>query len=337
VTRTPRVALSRKLLLVPLLAALLTACGGSQTDQTAQAKHTSNWSLTSTRHSNCFSSPHSCGFPDPTNTGVPPGTDLSPSGSITASTPGQVIDGKDVTGTIDVSADNVTIQDTRVTQTTTCGRTTTCGNFAIRIDTGVSGAVIRDVETRSKPRKTCEHDIRNQGLASVVGEGLYLHACDSNWYGSGTLKRSFGIAKIRISTDHVENVYFCSGRFAARHDTLFNPVSQTAVIFGDTLCKGGNRYIVKDSLLAGGGFVFYPQANNERPAGAHTVIEENQIARCRTREINTTGGSHLCRDGFDQHGYYPNGGSYGAGAYFSGPTVWRKNVWDDNLSIVPVP
>ncbi len=296
--------------------------------------------------SNCFPSPSTCGYPDPTNTGVPVGTTLTASGSITASTAGQVISGKDVTGQIFVNANNVTIENTRVTQTTTCGTTNTCGNFAIRVNSGISGTVIRNVETRTESGKTCEHDIRNQGSASVTGEGLYLHACDSNWYGYGTLKNSYGIAKIDISTDHVENVYFCSGTFTAEHDTLFNPVEQTAVIFGDTLCGGGNKYTVKDSLLAGGGYVFYPQANNSNPAGAQTVIEGNHIARCKPKEVSGPGGHWYCQgitnnsrheSPGDGIGYYPNGGSYNVGSYFSGPLTWSGNVWDDNLATISAP
>ena len=294
--------------------------------------------------SNCFASPSSCGYPDPTNTGVPAGTSLTASGSITVSTAGQVISGKDVTGQIYVNANNVTIENSRVTQTGNCGTTNTCGNYAIRVNSGVSGTVIRNVETRTEAGKTCEHDIRNQGGASTVGENLYLHGCDSNWYGSGTLKDSYGIAKIEISADHVENVYFCSGAFTAEHDTLLNPVWQTAVVFGDTICGGGNKYTVKDSLLAGGGFVFYPQANNSNPAGAQTVITGNRIARCLASEVSS-GGHHLCKgvtqanteSPGDGHGYYPNGGSYGIGDYFSGPLTWANNVWDNDLTNVSAP
>jgi hypothetical protein len=294
--------------------------------------------------SNCFASPSSCGYPDPTNTGVPAATTLAASGSITVSSAGQVIDGKDVTGQIYVNANNVTIENTRVTQTGSCGTTNTCGNYAIRVNSGVSGTLIRNVETRTEAGKTCEHDIRNQGGATTVGENLYLHGCDSNWYGEGTLKNSYGIAKIEISADHVENVYFCSGTFTAEHDTLLNPVEQTAVIFGDTICGGGNRYTVKNSLLAGGGFVFYPQANNSNPAGAQTVITGNHIARCLGAE-RLGNGHHYCQgvtnsrteSPGDGHGYYPNGGSYGIGDYFSGPLTWTNNVWDDNQANISAP
>jgi hypothetical protein len=69
--------------------------------------------------------------------GVPAGTTLQSSGSITVTQPGTVIDGKNVNGVIRVSADNVTIRNTRVTS----------GDWTvIKIDNGVKGATIDHVE-----------------------------------------------------------------------------------------------------------------------------------------------------------------------------------------------
>src|SRR5262249_5379141 len=130
------------------------------------------------RTSNCFSSPHSCGYPDPTNTGVPAGVLLTPSGSVSISTPGAVVSGLEVNGTISINASNVTVENSRVIQNQSCGPTTTCGNSAIAVRPGLSGVVIRNVETASAPGNTCEHDIRNNG-SSVTIEGAYMHACDS--------------------------------------------------------------------------------------------------------------------------------------------------------------
>ena len=76
------------------------------------------------RTSNCFSSPHSCGYPDPTNTGVPAGVPLVASGSLTINQPGTVVSGLQVTGSIDVLASNVTIENTRVIQTRAADRPT---------------------------------------------------------------------------------------------------------------------------------------------------------------------------------------------------------------------
>src|SRR5262245_6930841 len=55
------------------------------------------------------------GFPDATTTGVPSGVVLTPSGSIVVTKAGTVLSGLDITGSIDVEAPNVTIQNCRIT------------------------------------------------------------------------------------------------------------------------------------------------------------------------------------------------------------------------------
>ena len=72
--------------------------------------------------------------------GVPPGTALRPSGSFTADTPGQVVDGLDVSGSIVVTAPNVVIRNSRFTGT---------GGTPWAIQTQGSGSVlIQDVTIR---------------------------------------------------------------------------------------------------------------------------------------------------------------------------------------------
>jgi hypothetical protein len=292
-----------------------------------------------TQTSHCFSSPHACGFPDSTNSGVPAGTTLTSSGSIKVTTAGTVISGKNVTGTIEVFANNVTIENTRVTQNTTCGTRTTCGNYAIRINEGVNGTTIRNVETASVAGDTCEHDIRNTGGTLTI-EGAYLHACDSNVYAVGptTLKNSYGIGKIAISEDHVENIYFNETSFTAIHDTLLNPVEQTAVIFGNSgggsdVTNCSNKLTLLESLIAGGGYTIYPCAHAAQAGTSSFKAEGNHFARCVSTEgYEPNGGTHPCTGGADTSGYYPKSGSYGmATDYFSAVTIWRNNVWDNNL------
>ncbi len=294
------------------------------------------------RTSNCFSSPHSCGYPDPSNTGVPFGVPLGASGSLTITQPGTVVSGLQVTGTIDVLASNVTIENTRVIQNGTCGPTTTCGNSAIEIASGLSGVVIKNVETASVPGDTCEHDIRNTG-SSLTIERAYLHACDSNVYATGptVLKDSFGIAEIAISSDHIENIYFNETSFTAIHDTLLNPVSQTAVIFGNSgggtdVTNCSNQLTVLESLLAGGGYTLYPCAHAAEAGTSSLKVEGNHFARCLSAEgYEPDGGTHPCVGGADSSGYYPKSGSYGVAIdYFTPVTIWRGNVWDNNLSRV---
>jgi hypothetical protein len=290
----------------------------------------------------CFAVPHLCGYPDATNTGVPEGVALQPSGSITVTAPGTTVSDVDVSGSIEVLADDVTIEDSRVTlDSGSCGPTDTCGNYEIRIDEGVTGTVIRDTELAAAPGVTCEHDIRNTSTASVRIVRVYMHGCDSNVYGSAKMFDSYGIAKLAISEDHVENVYFDDSRFTAIHDTLFNPIGQTAVIFGDS--DGGedtqncrNQLTVKDSLLAGGGYTLYPCAHAAQPGSSSLDVEKTHFARCRGKQVyNPDGGTHTCAGGTDANGYYPNSGDYGIAAdYFEGTGAWRGNVWDDDLAKV---
>jgi hypothetical protein len=295
--------------------------------------------VTPTQTSHCFSSPHTCGFPDSTNSGVPAGTTLTASGSLNVTTAGTVISGRNVTGTINVLANNVTIENTRVTQNTTCGTRTTCGNYAIRVAGGISGTVIRNVETASVAGDTCEHDIRNTGGTLTI-EGAYLHACDSNIYAVGptTLKNSYGIGALAISEDHVENIYFNETSFTAIHDTLLNPVEQTAVIFGNSgggtdVTNCSNQLTILESLIGGGGYTLYPCAHAAQAGTSSLKVEGNHFARCVTAEgYDPNGGTHPCTGGADTSGYYPKSGSYGiATNYFTAVSVWRNNVWDNNL------
>jgi hypothetical protein len=272
---------------------------------------------------------------------VPKGVSLKPSGSITVSDPGTVVSGVDVTGTIEVLADDVTIENSRVTQDSSCGTTSSCGNYAIGIAPELSGIKISNVETRSAPGQTCEQDIRNTG-SQVTIVGAYLHACDGNIYAAGPtrLKDSYGKAKIAIATDHIENIYFNETSFTAIHDTLLNPVGQTAVIFGNS--GGGtdvpncsNRLTVLDSLLAGGGYTLYPCAHSSQPGSSRLNVEGNHFARCVTKEgYEPDGGAHPCVGGPDSSGYYANSGAYGiATDYYPGSgATWRGNVWDNNLA-----
>lgn len=96
--------------------------------------------------SGCGSSPADgpipvlCGHPrpGPTNTGVPPGTQLTPSGSITVDTDGAVVKDLDVSGSITVLADDVTIRRVRIRSD---------DYYPIRyFDEGNTGLVVEDSE-----------------------------------------------------------------------------------------------------------------------------------------------------------------------------------------------
>jgi hypothetical protein len=325
--------------LITVLLALFSATTGfGQTSQAAQAPP-----FPAVAKTHCFQSPRECGFPAPSSTGVPQGVALQPSGPIEVNEPGAVIKGLAVSGTIKILADDVTVEDTLVTQNSTCGNTSSCGNYAIGIAPELHGIKIRNVETASVPGRTCEQDIRNIG-SQVVIDGAYMHACDGNIYtvGPTVLKNSYGIAKIQIASDHIENVYFEETSFKAIRDTLLNPVEQTAVIFGNSgggsdVLDCSNRLTVLGSLLAGGGYTLYPCAHSSRPGSSYMNVQGNHFARCTTRAHEAEGGHLPCVGGPDANGYFANSGSYGVATdFYSGAGTWRGNVWDDDLSTVPL-
>jgi hypothetical protein len=283
-----------------------------------------------TATSHCFARPSACGLPDATNTG-PSGT-LAASGSITASTNGQVIEGKDVTGSITVNADNVTIRNVKATATAMgSGSCVICaGNHTgLRIiDSKLSG--------KGTGSATVEAAVRDYGSVAVDRTSMALcNECIQG--GSVTVKDSYIVVSSIYSGAHAEDIYICSDTVNVDHSTLINEQGQTATVFGDTICGGGNHFTVTNSLLAGGGYVLYPQANGSSPSGAQTTITGNHIARCLTKEVVNSSGDHLCSGGADSSGYFPNGGKYGVGAYFSGTLTWSGNVWDDDLSSISAP
>jgi len=276
----------------------------------------------------CFADPAACGFPSPT-TGANLLT-LTPSGSITASTSGQVIEGKDVTGQITVAAPNVTIRDVRVTATASGS-----GSAAITGNEPGLKVINSTVRGKGSGASTVEAAIRDYDGLAVEGSNLTLcNECIQGW--PVTVRDSYLKVSSIYSGAHAEDIYICSGSVSVDHSTLLNEQNQTATVFGDTICGGKNTYTVTNSLLAGGGYVFYPQANGSGSGGS-TVIAGNHIARCLTTQTESPDGHWLCKGGPDSNGYFPNGGGYDIGAYFSGPLVWSQNVWDDSGAAIGAP
>lgn len=80
--------------------------------------------------------------PDSSNTGVPAGTQLKRhSGDLYINTPGTVIDGLDIYGTVSVRADNVTIKNSRIR-----GRVATYNTALVSMNKGYRNLVIKDTE-----------------------------------------------------------------------------------------------------------------------------------------------------------------------------------------------
>jgi hypothetical protein len=282
----------------------------------------------------CFSQPSRCGYPDATNAGVPPSTELAPSPSIAVRHDGTTLDGLRITGTVTVAADDVTIQNSLIAP-----KSGGSGSYAVALDKGADRFTIRDSEIVGPAAEGggLEAAVWNQhGNPGATAIRSYFHRCAVCWEGPGTFRDDYMVVDSGYPGSHDEDIYVCGGRVDVDHSTLVNTHEQTATVFGDTEGCGPNDFTVTNSLLAGGGFVLYPQANSEGGAGT-THVTGNRLARCVTAPVfKPASGGTVCRGGPDANGIFPNGGYFGVSAYYFGGAgqVWAGNFWDDDLTAV---
>jgi hypothetical protein len=261
---------------------------------------------------------------------------LTPSGDIAVSTPGAVISNMNVAGSIDVRASNVTIKNTRITVNGAgCGTASTCGNSGIKIGDGVTGTLIQDVEITTAPGTTVEHAVRNQGGPTTKAVRLYAHGPDSAWHGVGDIEDSYTIAALAIPPDHVENIYNGGGdgQLTVNHDTMYNPINQTAVVFNKGDFGIVSKITITNSLLAGGGASIYTSNGPGGTVKAPIIITGNRFARCLGPAKFDGSGyncSGLAVGANDGHGYYPYSGRFGLFTTDNDAAInWSGNYWDD--------
>lgn len=265
---------------------------------------------------NCAAVPSSCGYPDETNTGVPADVELTPSGSITADTDGQVIEGLDVVGEINVVADRVVIRNTRVTG----GRGAGNADWVVVMRPGASDLVIEDSELTT-PAGT-EQDVAcllNIGDGQPTVRRVNIHGCTAGVSSGGGLVEDSYIHDMSqvAGTSHVVGVASNGGGgLTVRHNTIVNRFEQTATVafYQDFALQSDN--LVVDNLVGGGGYCFY--------GGSGRFGETRNIRFVDNRLMRSV---------------HPNCGSFGVIASFddgANGNDFSGNYWDDTgLEVVP--
>ena len=183
-------------------------------------------------------------FPDAACTGVPTGTTLTNSGGLTITTPGQVVDGLNITGNVVVNAPNVTIRNTRITS-----------NAFTVIQNNSYGLVVEDSEIINNPgvgnnchvgigdanftiRTTeitgCENAINLDSPGNVNIEDNYFHDLDT-----------VGPSYVFGNDPHTDGIQAGEGaaNVIIRHNYI-DPV-------GSTVGVGGTSAIIMYTLLTG--------------------------------------------------------------------------------------
>jgi hypothetical protein len=208
-------------------------------------------------------------FPSAANTGTRGA--LSPSGSLTVTTNGAVIDSKDVTGCIMVKASNVTIKNTRVRFTGGCA------NEIVRLEGGTN-LVVQDSELDGQRNQDCGEAI---GYSNYTALRVNMHDCTDGPRVSGkanvTIRDSWIHNLSNLPGDHGDGMqcYQGVGQQTIVHNTIeggTNAAYMTAddcngpVLFDRNLIKGGgyaarfyaNQVTVTNNVFVNGSWDFGP-------------------------------------------------------------------------------
>ena len=274
----------------------------------------------------------STGYPDAGTTGVPSATSLQrvpedvSSGAgwswkggadqcIHVETDGAVLSGLNITGCIEVYANNVTIQNTRVTA---------AGDGWAVGARGVSGLTVKDSTLSGGGKRMAV------GVKDVTGSSsVTVLRVDVSGYSSG-LQLSRGLVQdsyihdpILQPGDHTNGFTHNGGRsdgsLTLRHNTILNKFDQADAIsfFQDF---GTIKNVTADNnLVAGGSYALYGGAGG-RGTSSNVTITNNRFS---TR-------------------YFPNGGTFGPACCYDkvAGNTWSGNVWADGAKAgqtIPAP
>lgn len=193
--------------------------------------------------------------PDATNTGVPSGTVLSPSGDITVTTDGTVIDAKDISGGVYINANNVTIKNSKI-------HGTGSSYMAVRIADGKTGARILSSEIYTT----------NGGYEGIIGGnfiacGNYIRGFDNAFtIGGNTTIQSNFIEKLNSaqSGPHYDGIELYSGSNVniwgnniRMTDVNGNWLGDTGAINLTTEWSSITNVEIRGNWIGGGGYTLY--------------------------------------------------------------------------------
>lgn len=286
-----------------------TGGGGGTTTQTACAG-------TAGSKTPNYASLDACGYPSPNTSGVPAGTTLTPIGQ--AKLPAGA---SWSSGELDITGNNVTISGldingnvhiTGVGDSIINSYIHGSGDPEVLIYDGASNTVMQHDEVTA-PSSTIGA-INNASGNPFTLSGSYLHNNCTGTLGVGTFHDNYMITDANVSSCHVEDGYVPGGTTAPtdyEHNTLLNPVGQTASIFLDNHAWGPNHNVtINNNLMGGGGYVTYGDTSGD--GSTNINITNNRFTRL----------------------YYPDGGYYGAEQQNNAATTFSGNIWDDTLAAV---
>jgi hypothetical protein len=269
-----------------------------------------------------------CGFPSPDTTGVPAGVTLVPVQSatlpagaswsqanqeLTISGSGVTISGLDIDGDVHITGPNATLENSSIH-----------GNSdpEVLLYQNARNTLMKDDDVTAPDAETGA--INNASQQPFLITGSDIHDNCTGVLSPGDMTDNYVITDGIVPGCHVEDVYIPgyegtiwaaspwgpAGPAYARidHNTLLNPLDQTAAVFLDNHAEGPNSNVtVNDNLMGGGGYVTYGDFDGD--GSSNIVITNNRFTRL----------------------YHSDGGYYGAEDQNDAATTFSGNIWDDTL------
>ncbi|MEZ4256180.1 MAG: hypothetical protein R3A78_10820 [Polyangiales bacterium] len=275
------------------------------------------------------------GWPDATNTGVGPGVTLTPSGSVHATTAGMTIENLEITGTVTVSAHDVTIRNCLIRSP---------GN-AIVVEKSALNVVVENVTLIGTNRTSSAFStqgIRIFGDHSYDGQRATFCRIDVSGYPSAALMEGGGVTFMDSYFHDLSIAWteggnsgkrgsdvigaFAGDKYVIRHNTLEMDTgwANCVVKFPCDLSWDGFDYgrgqdiDVDNNLMAGAGWTMC--AGLECPLWSGSKIIGYEPVNRRWKNVRVTN-NHFSKK------FFPKCGGYGPIAYSDGSE--SGNVWEE--------
>lgn len=271
------------------------------------------------------------GFPSSSNTGVPASTSLKSVPSQVSSGPGWSwnasggylevsgdganLTGLKVNGNIDVSANNVTINDVKIN----AGGDGSMG-VSLRHTSNVTieNSNINGLNTGDNRLFVGIKDIYGDDTGTVVQNNNITKTSTAVQIYAGTIEGNYIHQPGMASTDHVNGVTANGDNVALliQHNTILNNFGQTDTIGLFQDFSTVSNVTINDNFLAGGAYSLYGGEGSQGQS-SNIKVTNNQFSTM----------------------YFPKGGAYGPVAYFDNAApgnTWSGNVWS-NGQTVPEP
>ncbi len=212
------------------------------------------------------------GYPDASNTGVSAGTALKVhNGDLVINTPGTVISGLDIRGTVYINAPNVTIENCKVTSS---------NNWCINVKTGVTGTVVQDCTIDGTGKGPMgQHGIAGSG--TFLRNNIFNAENGINVEGSNTIIKDNYIHDLRASgaDPHYDGVQVSGGfnNVSILHNTIIGRDTSCVFIVNDFGAM--NNIVVDGNLLLGqdAGYTIYVLEKAGNPAQITNVQVTNNV------------------------------------------------------------